>query len=132
MADLLTPAEEAALTGRLAALERQTSDQLVIVTTPSLEGETIEAYGQRLGNGWGIGRAERNNGVLLIVVPTERQTRIEVGRGLEGTLTNARAAEIIQRELLPHFAAGRWNAGLEAGTSAIIAVLTEGDAKRGQ
>jgi uncharacterized protein len=132
MANLLSPAEEAALTGRLAALERQTSDQLVIVTTPSLEGETIAAYGMRLGNGWRIGQRGRNNGVLLIVAPAESQTRIEVGRGLEATLTNESAAEIIRRDLIPHFRAGRWHAGIDAGTGAIIAVLTETAAKRGQ
>jgi len=124
LADLLSPAQEAALTARLAALERQTSDQLVIVTTPSLGGEAIEAYGLRLGNGWGIGQAGRNNGVLLIVAPKERRTRIAVGRGLERTLTNEQATGIIRDDLLPHFRAGRWHEGIEAGTAAIIARLT--------
>src|SRR6185436_8797753 len=79
MADLLSPGEEAALTRRLAALERRTSDQLVIVTTRSLGGRSIEEYGLRLGNGWHIGQRGRDNGVLLIVAPREHLTRIEVG-----------------------------------------------------
>lgn len=133
MANLLTPTQEAALTARLAAFERQASDQLVIVTTPSLDGEAIDAYGLRLGNGWGIGQRGRNNGVLLIVAPTDRKARIEVGTGLGATLTNARATEILRRDLLPNFAARRWHEGIEAGTGAIIALLTaDVEAKRGQ
>lgn len=124
MANLLTPDEEAGLTARLAAFEAQTTNQLVIVTTPGLLGEPIEAYGLRLGNGWGIGQRGRNNGVLLIVAPTEQRTRIEVGRGLERVLTNDEAAAIIRDALLPHFRASRWRQGIEAGTEAIIAQLS--------
>jgi uncharacterized protein len=130
MANLLSADEEAALTARLAAFERESATQLVVVTTPSLEGETIEAYGERLGNGWRVGPAEGNNGVLLIVAPADRQTRIAVGRGLGSLLTDARAKEIIDRDLLPRFRASRWREGIEAGTQSIIAVLTA--AERGQ
>jgi uncharacterized membrane protein YgcG len=133
MANLLTPEEEASLTARLAAFEAQTTNQLVIVTTPSLMGESIEAYGRRLGNGWGIGQRGRNNGVLLIVAPNDRQTRIEVGRGLEPILTNARAAEIIRQDIVPHFRESRWLAGIEGGIQSIIATLGAADgAQRGQ
>jgi uncharacterized protein len=122
MADLLTAAEEAGLVRRLAALERRTSDQLVIVTTPSLDGRTIEAYGLWLGRGWRIGQRGRDNGVLLIVAPGERMTRIEVGYGLESILTNARAAAIVER-MTPRFRESRWHEGIEAGTQAIVATL---------
>jgi uncharacterized protein len=134
MANLLTPEEEATLTARLAAFEAQTTSQLVIVTTPSLMGESIEAYGLRLGNGWGIGQRGRNNGVLLIVAPNDRQTRIEVGRGLEPILTNARAAEIIRQDMVPHFRESRWLAGIEGGTRAVIATLVahEREPRRGR
>lgn len=123
MADLLTPAQEDALVRRLAALERRTSDQLVIVTTRSLGGRSIEEYGLRLGNGWHVGQRGKDNGVLLIVAPHEHLTRIEVGFGLEAILTDARAHEIIRRDMLPQFRAGRWHAGIEAGTQAIVATL---------
>jgi len=123
MANLLSEAEEDALSRRSAALERRTGDQLVIVTTPSLGDRTIEAYGRMLGNGWHIGQRGRDNGVLLIVAPAERQTRIEVGYGLETILTNARAGEIVRRDLLPNFRARRWHEGIEAGTQAIAAML---------
>src|SRR5690606_31329664 len=85
-ANLLQPAEEAALTEKLAALEQGSSDQLVVVTVPDLQGYEIEEYGYQLGRHWGIGQNETNNGVLLIVAPNERKVRIEVGYGLEGIL----------------------------------------------
>jgi uncharacterized protein len=122
MADLLSAAEEAGLARRLAALERRTSDQLVIVTTPSLGARTIEAYALWLGRGWRIGQRGRDNGVLLIVAPGERMTRIEVGYGLESILTNARAAAIVAR-MTPRFRESRWHEGIEAGTQAIVATL---------
>jgi uncharacterized protein len=134
MANLLTPAEETALTGELAALEARTTDQLVIVTTQSLGGEPIAAYARRLGNGWRIGQADKANGVLIIVAPAEQQTRIHVGYGLEPILTNARAAEIIRQDMVPHFRESRWLAGIEGGTRAVIATLVahEREPRRGR
>lgn len=122
-ADLLLPVEEAYLTGRLAALEARTSDQLVIVTTPSLGGRTIEAFGLALGNRWGVGQAGKDNGVLLIVAPNERRVRIEVGYGLERILTDTRARAIIDADLLPEFRHSRWYEGIRAGTRSIVATL---------
>ena len=81
-ADLLDPATEQALTAKLAALEATSSDQLVVVTVSSLQDQEIEDYGYQLGRAWGIGQKEGDNGVLLIVAPTERKVRIEVGYGL--------------------------------------------------
>ena len=100
-ANLLAPAVEARLDADLARLEGRTSDQLVVVTLPSLKGRSIEQVGLALGNGWAIGQAELNNGVLLIIAPSERKVRIEVGCGLEGLLTDERAASIIAAPLLP-------------------------------
>jgi len=117
-ADLIGPAGEATLVSKLAALESDTSDQLVIVTLPDLKGETVEETGLRLGKGWGIGRQDLDNGVLLVVAPKERKVRIEVGEGLEGLLTDARAADIIQR-MLPQFKAGRYEDGIALGVNAI-------------
>ena len=119
-AALLDASTEVALTAKLAALEAATSDQLVVVTVPSLGSETIEALGLRLGNGWGIGQKEKNNGVLLIVAPAERKVRIEVGTGLEPVLTNSASAEIIDQVILPHFRRGNLEEGVVAGTEAII------------
>ena len=113
------------MTERLAALERRTTDQLVIVTVPSLGGRTIEAFGLALGNHWRIGQRGRDNGVLLIVAPTERKTRIEVGYGLERILTNARAQTIVDTDLVPQFGRADGMKGSRSGTRSIVAVLVE-------
>lgn len=127
-AGLLTAAEEAAISADLEALETRTTDQLVLVTLPSLQGFPIEDFGYRLGRHWGIGQAGKDNGVLLIVAPIERKVRIEVGRGLEGVLPDAMAKIIIENAVLPAFRRGDFQAGIKAGVRDIIAVLT-GDAE---
>src|SRR3546814_20682237 len=73
----------------LASHEQATSNQLVVVTLPSLQGTAIDDFGYQLGRHWGIGQQGRDNGALLIVAPNERTVRIEVGYGLEGELPDA-------------------------------------------
>lgn len=119
-AHLLSPAQVATLTRRLAQAEVRTCHQVVIVTVQSLAGEAIEHFGQRAGNGWGIGRRGYDDGVLLIVAPAERQVRIEVGDGLRETLTDAEAARIIQNDILPRFRKGAMAAGIDAGATSIL------------
>tara|TARA_R110001606_G_scaffold12306_5_gene53194 strand:+ start:58769 stop:59605 length:837 start_codon:yes stop_codon:yes gene_type:complete len=118
-ARLLSPAREAELTETLAALERDTGDQVVVVTVASLEGHEIEDYGYQLGRAWGIGQKDSNNGALLIVAPEERKVRIEVGYGLESVLTDALSALIIQNQILPSFRTGGYEAGITQGVAAI-------------
>jgi uncharacterized protein len=126
-AQLLSPADRTALDAELKALEDKSSDQLVVVTLPSLQGYTIEDYGYQLGRHWGIGTAKLNNGVLLIVAPNERKVRIEVGRGLEPTLTDALSKIVIDNAILPRFRAGDFTGGIKDGVGDIVRVLT-GDA----
>ena len=126
-ADLLSPDDRQALTAELKALEDKTSDQLVVVTLPSLQGHTIEDFGYQLGRHWGIGTAKLNNGVLLIVAPAERKVRIEVGYGLEPILTDALSKIVIENAILPRFRAGDFPAGIKDGVHDIALVLT-GDA----
>jgi uncharacterized protein len=126
-AELLSEADEEQLTADLKALEDKSSDQLVVVTLPSLQGYTIEDFGYQLGRYWGIGTAKLNNGVLLIVAPNEHKVRIEVGYGLEPTLTDALSKIIIESSILPRFRAGDYAAGIKDGVRDIILVLT-GDA----
>jgi uncharacterized protein len=120
-AGLLSAATQRQLT------EARTTNQVVVATVKSLEGGTIEDYGYQLGRHWGIGQRGKNNGVLLLVAPNERRVRIEVGYGLEGELTDARASTIINQVILPQFRAGRMEQGIVAGTQAVLSVL-EGDA----
>ena len=118
-ARLLSPAKEAELDARLAALERDTTDQVVVVTVEDLQGYAIEEYGYQLGRTWGIGQAGKNNGVLLIIAPEERKVRIEVGYGLEPVLTDALSALIIHNQILPSFRDGYYERGIDQGVVAI-------------
>jgi len=102
-AGLMDAATRTALTEQLAGLEQKTTDQLVVVTLKSLQGTSIEDYGYQLGRHWQIGQKDKNNGVLLIVAANERKVRIEVGYGLEGTLTDAVTKLIIESSILPRF-----------------------------
>ena len=122
-ADILTPEAEAALTAKLEALETQSQRQLVIATIPDLNGYDISDYGYQLGRAWGLGDESRNDGALLLVAPNDRKVRIEVGYGLEGYLTDALSALIIQNQILPAFRDGDFPGGIEAGTDAIITQL---------
>ena len=126
-ANLLTYPEKVAVTADLKALEDKSSDQLVVVTLPSLQGYAIEDFGYRLGRRWGIGTEKLDDGVLLIVAPNERKVRIEVGTGLEGTLTDALSRIIIENSILPRFREGDFGGGIKNGVRDIVLVLT-GDA----
>lgn len=123
-AALLTAADRAALTDSLAGLEARTKDQLVIVTLKSLQGTSIEDYGYQLGRHWQIGQKDKNTGALLIVAPNEHAVRIEVGYGLEGTLTDALTKIIIENSILPKFKVGDFAGGIKGGADDIVQVLS--------
>src|SRR5215813_15579420 len=114
-AQILDAAARARIEGKLEQLESKTSTQLVVVTLRSLQGYDIADYGYRLGRHWGIGQKGLNNGALLIVAPNERKVRIEVGYGIEGTLTDAISRLIIENAILPRFRAGDVSGGIERG-----------------
>jgi uncharacterized protein len=122
-AGVLSASTQSELTAMLAAHERATGQQVVVVTLDSLQGYSIEDYGYQLGRHWGIGQKGKNTGALLIVAPKEHKVRIEVGYGLEGTLTDAISRTIIESYILPSFKRGDFNAGVVAGTTSILKVL---------
>jgi uncharacterized protein len=122
-AGILSPATRERLTSMLAQEEQKTGDQVVVVTLKSLQGYTIEDYGYQLGRHWGIGQKGKDNGALLLIAPHERRVRIEVGYGLEGQLTDAQSRVIIERAIRPAFRRGDYDAGVLAGTAAILDVL---------
>jgi uncharacterized protein len=126
-ADLLRPDDEARLTEKLAALEARTTDQVVVVTVPSLGGRTVDEYSDSLGNHWGIGQEGRDNGVIVLVAPNERRTRIAIGYGLESVISNEQARRILDRDLLPAFREGRWKEGISSAVDSIIALLVAGE-----
>jgi uncharacterized protein len=126
-AHLIDANTTASIDSKLAALEQKTGIQLVVVTLPSLQGYEIEDYGYQLGRARGIGQKGKNNGALLIVAPNEHRVRIEVGYGLEGTLTDAVSRVIIENSILPRFRVNDFAGGISRGVDDIIQVLS-GDA----
>jgi uncharacterized protein len=123
-AHILSPVTIADLERKLADLERKPGIQLVVATVPSLGGEEIEPYANALFRAWKLGEAKKNDGVLLLVAPKERRMRIEVGYGLEGTLTDAVSSLIIANAIAPRFKAGDFNGGMTRGVDDIITALT--------
>ena len=127
-ANLLDPAQEAALTAKLEGLEARTNRQLVVATLNSLDGYEISDYGYRLGRHWALGQdgkgeSEKDNGAILIVAPNERKMRIEVGYGLEPVLTDGLSSTIIRNDITPAFKAGDFPGGINAGVDRIVAQL---------
>jgi uncharacterized protein len=109
---------------KLKALEDKSGIQLVVATVKSLQGGDIESFANELFRSWKLGQAQKNNGVLLLVAPAEHKVRIEVGYGLEGTLTDALSSVIIQSAIIPRFKTGDFSGGIERGVDGIISVLS--------
>jgi uncharacterized protein len=109
---------------KLADLEAKSGIQLVVATVNSLEGQEIEPYANALFRTWKLGEKTKNNGVLLLVAPKEHRVRIEVGYGLEGTLTDALSKVIITNAITPRLKAGDFSDGISRGVDDIITVLT--------
>lgn len=126
-AGVLDPLAEQRLSEQLEAHERATGNQVVVATLRSLQGLTVEEFANRLYRDWGLGRAEEEDGALLVVAPGERRVRIEVGYGLEGVLTDAAASTIVQSLVLPRFRAGDLPGGIEAGARGILELLRPED-----
>ncbi|MGM0594264.1 MAG: TPM domain-containing protein [Pseudomonadota bacterium] len=122
-ANILSATSERQLTQMLARHEQATSNQVVVATLASLQGYDIADFGYQLGRHWGIGQQGRDNGVLLIVAPNEKKVRIEVGYGLEGSLTDALSKNIIESEITPRFKQGDMEGGILAGTRAILGTI---------
>ena len=121
----IIPAEtRSAIEPKLADLEAKSGIQLVVATVTSLEGQEVEPYANELFRSWKLGEKAKNNGVLLLVAPNERRVRIEVGYGLEGTLTDALTKVIITNAITPRFKAGDFSGGISRGIDDIITVLT--------
>lgn len=130
-AGVIPEAEEAALDAKLRAYNQQTGRALVVATVASLDGETIEMYSVRMFEAWGIGGADSDQGLLLLVAPTERKVRIEVGYGLHQYVTDALSGRIIRGDISPRFKAGDIAGGINAGIDTLIVQLarTPADAK---
>ncbi|GGE73825.1 TPM domain-containing protein [Sphingomonas prati] len=131
-ANVIPPADEAALTAKLQALQKDTGRQLVVATIADLQGYSGEDYGYRLGRAWGVGLGKIDNGAILFVAPNgaagKRVVRVEVGYGLTPVLTDTFSSIVVNTVILPRFKAGDIPGGLTAGTDALIAQLRLPDA----
>ena len=129
-AQILSPAFETALTGKLKQLEERTLVQLVVATTPDLNGYAIADYCLDLAQAWGLGSAERDDGLLLLVAPNDRKVRIEVGLGLEESVKDEEAAQIIREAILPSFRERDYETGIDAGVDGLIEEVTPYELKQ--
>lgn len=122
-AKILDTGREADLTDRLEKLERRTGRQLVIVTVNSLDGQDVAVFTTDLANAWGVGRADHDDGVVLLVAPNEKRARIAVGYGLEKVLPDARCKQIMEQNILPRFRQDDLPGGIDAGAHALMGFL---------
>ncbi len=122
-AQILSSQEKEYLSSILEKHENETSNQIVVVTLDSLEGQDIADYGYQLGRYWEIGQKDKNNGVLLIISMAEKKLRIEVGYGLEGELTDKISHEIIEYILKPAFRQNDFYGGIQKAVKAIIKTI---------
>ncbi len=120
----LLPADLAvSLSAELAAHEARTGNQVALLTLPSLQGEPLEEFSHRVATTWKLGQKGTDNGVLVLVVPGDRKVRIEVGYGLEGTLTDAKSSRIIREEMAPRFRDGDFAGGIAGGLKAVLGTI---------
>lgn len=125
-AGMISSQAKTTLEQELRAFEQSDSTQIVIVTIPSLQGEVLEEFSIKIADAWKIGQKGKDNGVIFLVSKEERKLRVEVGRGLEGKLTDLMAGRIIDLVVKPRFKRGDFDGGFITGAHALI------DASRGE
>lgn len=123
VAAIIPAGDEAQLDAKLRAYTKATGRAIIVATVPSLDGQVIDRYAQELARAWGIGGKESEEGVLLLVAPTERKLLIHVAVGAQGRLTDGLASRIIREGMTPRFKAGDYAGGINAGVDQITAQL---------
>ncbi|WP_439243591.1 TPM domain-containing protein [Lonepinella sp. BR2474] len=106
---------------KLSQYGQETSSQIALVIIPTTDGEDISQYTAQLGDKWGIGRKQLNNGVLFLVAKEDRKVFIATGQGLQGVLTDAFLSQVIRQAILPYFRQGQYAQGINSGLEHIIA-----------
>ncbi len=119
LAGILTPSTERKLEALMESYRQGSGHEIAVLTVPELDGQPIERLALEVGRSWGLGEKGKNNGALLVVAYKDRKLRIEVGRGLEGHLTDSRCGRIIRDVIAPHFRKGNTDKGIEEGVLAM-------------
>lgn len=122
-ANIINPAAEQALNQRLTQYNRQTGRAIVIATIASLDGLPVQTYAQQLAETWGVSGEETEEGVVMLVAPSERDAWITTARGVQTTLTDAMAGRIFRNQMVPRFREGDYSGGIAAGVDGIIQTL---------
>lgn len=122
-ASMLSDATRQQIEETLAAFEKETGAQMVILTIESLDGEVLEDYSERVASTWKLGHKGVDDGVLLLISKQERKMRLEVGYGLEGKLTDAQSRRILDNLVRPRFREGNFDVGVRAGVEATLGIL---------
>jgi uncharacterized protein len=122
-ANILSQGARDRITASAKAHEAATTNQVVVLTVQTIGGVSVEEYAVKVFESWKLGQKGKDNGVLVVVVPQDHKMRIEVGYGLEGTLPDGAAGEIIRTWMTPAFKAGNYDKGIEDGVAAIVARL---------
>ncbi len=123
----LTPAELQRIEPKLQAFEQAKGSQVAVLMVPSIGPEPIEDFALRVTDAWKLGRAGIDDGVLFVVAKQQRKMRIQTGRGVQGTLTDAMSKRIIAERVAPGFRTGDFAGGIETGVDAILKAI-EGEA----
>jgi uncharacterized protein len=122
-AGVLDASVEGEIDQLLAELERKTTSEVAVAVVKSLDGMSVEEYANRMFKAWGVGQAKQDNGVLVLVAPTEREMRIEVGYGLEGVLPDGLAGQIIREQFTPRFREDDYSGGIRDGVRRVVEVV---------
>lgn len=125
-AGILGPGAQA-LNDKLRAFEERTGHQFIIYTLPSLEGDSLERFTIEAAEKWRVGQAKYDNGLILFVFPEDRKARIEVGYGLEGSVTDALSSRVLRETMIPRFQQGDYYGGIDAAADQLIAFIEKGE-----
>lgn len=127
-AGILSTTDAAILDTKLKNFEQESGAQFIIYTLPSIENEVIEDFTIRAVERWKVGQKKYDNGLVLFVFVKEKKVRVEVGYGLEGSITDAVSSRVIREQIAPHFQKGDYAAGLNAAADELMRRIKAGEA----
>jgi uncharacterized protein len=122
-AKLLAPDQAQALNQRLLSFSQEKGSQIAVLIVPTTAPEDVFNYAFRVADTWKLGRKGVDDGVLIVVAINDRAANIQVGYGLEGAIPDARAKQVLEDIMFPHFKQGDYPAGINAGVDALIKLI---------